>query len=87
MAEKNPWQKWSIWYLWEHFLVPEHRIPIWVILRSRLSVEDMVEDMEIVSNSLYVCININIDKNSHGGDSLDKSMRPSKNSIEIISNC
>ena len=87
MAEKNPWQKWSIWYLWKHFLVPEHRIPISVILRLRLRVEDMVEDMEIVSNSLYVCININIDKNNYEGDSLDKSMRPSKNSIEIISNC
>ena len=30
MAEIFPWQKWSISYLWEHFLVPEHRIPIWL---------------------------------------------------------
>ena len=30
MAEKIPRQKWSISYLWEHFLVPEHRIPIWL---------------------------------------------------------
>ena len=30
-AEIFPWQKWSISYLWEHFLVLEHRIPIWVI--------------------------------------------------------
>ena len=33
MAEISPSQKWSISYLWEHFLVPEHRIPI------RLSLE------------------------------------------------
>ena len=50
-------------------------------------VEDIVEDMEIVNISLYVCINTNIDKNSHGSDSLDKSMWPSKNSIEIIATC
>ena len=30
MAEKIPRQKWSISYLWEHFLVPEHRIQIWL---------------------------------------------------------
>ena len=33
MAEIFPWQKWSISYLWDHFLVPDHRIPI------RLSLE------------------------------------------------
>ena len=33
-------------------MVPEHRIPISVILRLKLSVEDMVEDMEIVNISL-----------------------------------
>ena len=87
MAQKNPWQKWSTWYLWEHFLVPEHRIPISVILRLKLSVEDMVEDMEIVNIPLYVCINTNIDKNSTGGDSLDKLMRPSQNSMGIIAKC
>ena len=27
---KIPRQKWSISYLWEHFLVPEHQIPIWL---------------------------------------------------------
>ena len=27
---KFPWQKWSIWCLWEHFLVLEHRISIWL---------------------------------------------------------
>jgi hypothetical protein len=48
MAEKYPWQKWSISYLWEHFLVPEHRIPIWFILGLGLSVEDIVEDMELL---------------------------------------
>ena len=72
MAENIPRQKWSISYLWEHFLVPEHRIPIWVILRLRFSVEDIVEDMEIVNISLYICISTNIDKNSHGGDALDR---------------
>ena len=68
-------------------MVPEHRIPIWVILKLRFSVEDIVEDMEIVNISLYVCLNTNIDKNSRGGDSLDKSMRPFKKSIEIIAKC
>ena len=29
IAEKYPWQKWSI-SLWKHFLVLEHRIPIWL---------------------------------------------------------
>ena len=38
MAEKKPWQKWSIWYLLEHFLVPEHRIPIWLGLVLRFTV-------------------------------------------------
>ena len=33
-AEIFPGQKWSISYLWEHFLVLEHRIPIWVIFRT-----------------------------------------------------
>ena len=48
MAEKYPWQKWSIPHLWEHFLVPEQRIPIWFILGLGLSVEDIVEDMEFL---------------------------------------
>ena len=87
MAEKIPRQKWSISYLWEHFLVPEHRIPIWVILRFRFSVADIVEDMEIVNISLYVCINANIDKNSHGGDSLGKSTGPSRIALQNITNC
>ena len=39
MAEKIPRQKWSISYLWEHFLVPEHRIPISVILGGGVSHE------------------------------------------------
>ena len=30
MAEIFPWQKWLISYLWEQFLVPDHRIPIWL---------------------------------------------------------
>ena len=41
MAEKIPRQKWSISYLWEHFLVPEHRIPIWLIFKLGFSVEDI----------------------------------------------
>ena len=76
IAEKNPGQKWSIWYLWEHFLVPEHRMPIYVIFRLRFSVEDIVEDMEIVDISLYVCINTNIVNNKHKSDSLNKLMQP-----------
>ena len=35
-------------FLWEHCLVLEHRIQIWVILRLGFSVEDIMEDMEIV---------------------------------------
>ena len=31
MAEKFPWQKWSISNLWEHFLLPKHQIPFWLI--------------------------------------------------------
>ena len=54
MHEKKHWRKWLIWYLWEHFVVPEHRIPIWVILRLRFSVEDIVEDMENVDIPLDV---------------------------------
>ena len=65
----------------------EHRIPIWVILRLGLRVGDMIEDMEIVNIPLYVCINTNIVKNSHGGDSLDKSTRPSKITSKNIANC
>ena len=34
MAEKKPWQKWSISNLWEHFWVPEHRVPIWLLSGS-----------------------------------------------------
>ena len=30
MAEKIPKQKWLISYFREHFLVPEHQIPIWL---------------------------------------------------------
>ena len=30
MAGKIPKQKWLISYFWEHFLVPEHQIPIWL---------------------------------------------------------
>ena len=67
-------------------MVPEHRIPIWVILRLRFSVEDSVEDMEIVNISVYVCINTNTYKNSHGSDSLDKLMRPTNNNKQIIAN-
>ena len=65
MSEKQTWQKWSIPYLLENLLVPEHRIPIWFILRLRFSVEDIVEDMEIVNISLYVCIKANIVENMH----------------------
>ena len=40
MAEKIPRQKWSISYLWEHFLVPEHQIPIWLVFVLGFSVRD-----------------------------------------------
>ena len=41
MAEILPWNKWSISYLWEHFLVPEHQIPIWLDFVLGFSVEFM----------------------------------------------
>ena len=41
MAEKIPRQKWSISYLWEHFWVPEHQIPIWLDFVLGFSVEFM----------------------------------------------
>ena len=36
MYGQIPWQKWSISYLWKRFLVPDHRIPIWLGLIWRL---------------------------------------------------
>ena len=42
IAEKCHWQKWSISYLWEHFLVPEHRIPIWLGFILRISMEFLI---------------------------------------------
>ena len=65
IPEKNPRQKWSIWYLWEHFVVPEHRIPIWVILRLRFGVEDIMVDMEHFNISLYVCNNMHFGTNAN----------------------
>ena len=34
----------------------EHQIPVWVILRLRFCIEDIVEEMEIDNISLHVCI-------------------------------
>ena len=48
MAEKNPYQKWSISYLWEHFLVPGHRIPIWLIFKLGFSAEGTIDNMEML---------------------------------------
>ena len=33
-AEQFPGQKWSISKLWEHFWVPKHRMPIWLVFGS-----------------------------------------------------
>ena len=38
----------SFGYLWEHCLVPEHRIPIWVVVTLGTSVEDIFDDMEML---------------------------------------
>ena len=65
MAEKNPWQKYSISCLWEYFLVLDHQIPIRVILKLGISVEDIMEDMEKVV-TLY----------KNRGDSNIKSLCP-----------
>ena len=48
MAEKILGQKWSISYLWEHFLVPEHRIPIWLILKLGFRVEDVSHVQQVL---------------------------------------
>ena len=48
MAEKNPWQKWSIWYLWEYFLVPEHRIPIWIDFELGCGIADVIKELEML---------------------------------------
>ena len=40
MAEQNPWQKWLFRYIWEHFLVLEHQIPIWLDFVLGLNVRD-----------------------------------------------
>ena len=71
MVEKYPWQKWSISYIWEHLLVLEHQIPIWLGFILRLS-------MEFLIFHLYVCKNMNICTNAILSASLDKSMGPSK---------
>ena len=42
-------------YLWVHFLVLELRILIWFILGLGLSIEDIVEDMELLILHLYIC--------------------------------
>ena len=68
-------------------MVPEHWIPISVILRLRLSVEDMVEDMEIVNISLYVCNNHSIANNCDGSDSLNELMQTSSLASIEIANC
>ena len=51
-AEIFPGQKWSISYLWEHFLVLEHRIPIWVIFRTDNLLMDKTCPEENHCNSL-----------------------------------
>ena len=58
-----------------------------VILRLWFRVGDMIEELEIVHISLYVCIHANIVKNSHGSDLPDKSMRPSKIIYKSIAIC
>ena len=52
MAEIFPLQKWLISYFWEHFLVPEHRIPIWLIFKLGFSVEDIDPTLQNDGNSL-----------------------------------
>ena len=53
MAEIFPWQKWSISYLWEHFLVPEHRIPIWLGFVLGFNVRDGMASMELLLMHCY----------------------------------
>ena len=48
MAEKNPGQKWQFRYIWEHFLVLEHQIPIWLDFVLGLNVRDGMASMELL---------------------------------------
>ena len=48
MAEKNPWQKWQFRYIWEHILVLEHQIPIWLDFVLGLNVRDGMASMELL---------------------------------------
>ena len=45
MAEKNTWQKLSISNPWEHFLVPEHQMAIYVDFELGLSMEFLMPIM------------------------------------------
>ena len=48
IAGKIPWQKWSISNLWEHFLVPEHRIPICFIFKLKLGSRNTPKSLKFV---------------------------------------
>ena len=48
MAEKIPKQKWLISYFWEHFLVPEHHIPIWLAFVLTFNVRNGLANMELL---------------------------------------
>ena len=47
MAENKLRQKWSISYLWEHFLVPDHRIPILLIFELSICIQEDTQIIEI----------------------------------------
>ena len=44
--KKIPKQKWLISYFWEHFLVPEHHIPIWLAFVLTFNVRNGLANMD-----------------------------------------
>ena len=55
MADKIPQQKLSISYLWEYFLVLEHRIPIWFIFVLGFSVKFVKADHNSLDTHMQRC--------------------------------
>ena len=68
-------------------MVPEHRIPIWLILKFGFSVDETIDNMEMLIFYYTYAKQLNIHEITHDGDSLDKLMRASKNCMAIIAKC
>ena len=64
MAEIFPWQKWSISYLWENFLVLEHQTPIWLYFVLGFSVELMKANHSSLDTRTQTCFQNVLDHQS-----------------------